>query len=110
MISAIGLTSPQQTILLIALAIALPVILIALGLAFMKGAHNIKSHPRAFLIISFIMGACYIALLVGSYYDQKRPIILIVYGVTAVLWPVVGVVQYRAMKKANETNKQNPLP
>jgi ABC-type multidrug transport system permease subunit len=102
MTDAISVINPGQTTLILILAIALPVIFILLGLALMKGAYKLKASPRAFLLASFIMGIVYVVMARSAYHDQKKWGIIIGYAVIAAVWPVVGLLQYRAMKRTKK--------
>ena len=102
MTDAISLIRPGQTTLILILAIALPIIFILLGLALMKGAYKLKANPRAFLLVSFIMGIVYVFMATSAYQDQRKWGIITGYAVLAAVWPVVGLFQYRAMKRTNK--------
>ena len=102
MVSAVGHVSPQQTILVVAMAIVLPIILVGLGLMFAKGVLQLKTKPKANLILGLSLGILYIVLLANSLAGLSNKLEIFSYGACAIFWPVYGVMQYRAKLKSSK--------
>lgn len=102
MVSAVGHINPQQTILVVALAIVLPIIVVGLGLMFAKGVLQLKTKPKANLILGLSLGILYFVLLANALAGLSSKLVIFSYGACAIFWPVYGVMQYRAKLKSSK--------
>jgi hypothetical protein len=101
MVNAIGQVLPQHTTLLVAVAIALPIILVGAGLLFLKVTNKLQQNPRAFMIAGILLGLLYVVPLTDGFLRHRSAFALIGYGLCVVWWPVLGIMQYKAKVKSS---------
>jgi hypothetical protein len=93
--------------LIIAIAALLPVLVVLVGLAFLRGANLVQKIPEMILIAGILFFIGYLAMGAVALKNNFNLINGGGYLVLAVGWLITGVLQYRARRqKPNEGAKE----
>lgn len=85
--------------------ISLPIIIACLGIMLAKGAKWAKEKPIASLCFGVALGASSLGSLLhvlATADTDKSTIWFVFYGLMVVIWPIFGLMQYRAKKEQLE--------
>ncbi len=92
--------SSLETVLIVAAAVVLPVVFVGAGLLLLRGAKWMRAKAYAIAVVGVVALAAYTVLAVNAWLDGRSVLAVAGYAALGVVWLLLGLIQYRARKKA----------